>query len=82
MSIRLEDYIEGLEVLADELAGAGDRGNADFLSDVIKYFEDQKELETLKLVENEGDVLRCPNCGSIVYGKMGRCWECGQKYKF
>ena len=34
MSIRLEDYIEGLEVLADELAGAGDRGNADFLSDV------------------------------------------------
>lgn len=80
MSIKLDDYIEGLTVLADDLAGAGDRGNADFLSDVIKYFEDQKELETPKKIIDEGDVLRCPGCGHIVFRLNGRCWECGQRY--
>lgn len=79
--IRFEDAIECLEILADELAGAGDRLNADSLSDIIVLLEEQKQLHIPKHVDNEGDCLRCPNCFHIVYHKNGRCIECGQRYR-
>ena len=78
-NIRYEDYIENLEVLADELAGAGDIANADFLSEVIRLLEDVKNLNIAKPVENEGDCLRCPNCFRLVFSHSGRCYDCGQK---
>ena len=77
--IKFDDAIEALEVLGDELAGAGDIGNADMVSDIIKLLEDEKNIHTAKPVVNEGDCLRCPNCFHIVYSHMGRCFDCGQK---
>lgn len=81
MSIRIEDAIEFLETLGDELAGAGDMINADNVSEVIKLLEEQKGIHTPKIVYSDGDVYRCPNCGTLVMGKYGRCMECGQKYR-
>lgn len=34
----------------------------------------------VKPVINEGDCLRCPNCGHIVYGRFGACDGCGEGY--
>lgn len=78
--IRIEDAIEFLEELGDELAGAGDRINADNITEVTKLLDDIKQLNIPKRIENEGDCLRCPNCGHLVYTKKGRCWDCGQRY--
>ena len=33
----------------------------------------------VKPVINEGDCLRCPSCGNLVFHKSGRCWDCGQR---
>ena len=79
--IRFEDVMEGLEILGDELAASGDRGNADFVSEVIGFIEEQRQLHIAKLIIDEGDCLRCPNCGNIVYRKNGRCVKCGQRTK-
>ena len=76
---KFDNAIECLEVLADELAGAGDRGNADMLSEVIGLLEEQKQLEIPKKIINEGDCRRCSNCGSLIYYRIGRCYDCGQR---
>lgn len=78
-AIRFDDYIEFLEQLADELAGAGDRINSDNCVEVIRFLEEQKQLHIPKLIINEGDCLRCPTCGSLMYSWNSRCTDCGQR---
>ena len=78
-AIRFDDYIEFLENLADELAGAGDYINSDNCVEVIRFLEEQKQLHIPKVVDDEGDCLRCPSCGNLVFHKSGRCWDCGQR---
>ena len=39
-----------------------------------------KHKSKIKIVEDEGDCLRCPNCGSIVYFRRGTCDSCGERY--
>lgn len=78
--IKIDDAIEFLEALADELAGSGDRINADNLTEVIKILDERKELDVIQRVEPEGDRSRCPRCLKFVPSNMGRCWWCGQRY--
>lgn len=77
--IRFEDHIEFLEELSDELAGAGDYINSDNVALVIQFLEEQKQLHVPKVCDSDGDRLRCPTCGSLIYHRIGRCVECGQK---
>lgn len=37
-----------------------------------------KHKSKIKIVEDEGDCLRCPNCGNLVFHRTGRCYDCGQ----
>ena len=76
-----DEVIEFLETHADDLAGAGDVATADAFSDIIKFLEDEKQIHIPKIVINEGDCLRCPSCGKLVFHKVGRCYDCGQKFE-
>lgn len=79
--IKIDDAIEFLETLGDELAGAGDYINADNITEVIKLLDEHRQLDIPKIALNEGDCVRCPNCGHLVYYHKGRCYECGQRYE-
>lgn len=75
----MKDLLKDLENLQDELAGVGDTANADTVAKAIRLLEQSEEIHIAKLVINEGDCLRCPHCGKLVYSWDGRCFECGQK---
>ena len=77
--INFDDLLKDLENLQDELSGVGDVANADTVAKAIRLLEESEEIHIAKPVFNEGDCLRCPHCGKIVYSWDGRCYECGQK---